>query len=64
MAKIAIGAVVMVIALFKIYQNIFVPLVLKKEMKEEDDSPKAKVLRVICLITGGVVTEHSISEVH
>ena len=55
MAKIAIGAVVMVIALFKIYQNIIVPLVLKKEMKEEDDSPKAKVLRVICLITGGVV---------
>ena len=55
MAKIAIGAVVMVIALFKIYQNIIVPLVLKKEMKEEDDSPKAKVLRVICLITGGIV---------
>lgn len=55
-AKIGIGAAVTIIALFKIYQNIVVPCVLKKEKKEEaPDTMGKKVFRISCLLVGGVV---------
>lgn len=55
-AKIGIGGAVTLIALFKIYQNIISPLVLKKPVVEDapDTLPK-KIFRMTCLIVGGVV---------
>ena len=43
-AKIAIGAAVVVIALMRIYQHIFVP-----------DTMTKKIMRIVCLVIGGVV---------
>lgn len=56
MAKIGIGAAVTVIALFKIFQNIINPLVLKKvKSEEEPDTLGKKIFRVSCLVIGGTV---------
>lgn len=55
-AKIGIGTAVTLIALFKIYQNIISPLVLKKVKTEEDaDTFGKKLFRLTCLVVGGTV---------
>ena len=56
-AKICIGSAVSVIALMKVYQNIFKPLVLKKEVDidAETDTTAKKIFRYTCLAVGGVV---------
>ena len=57
-AKIAIGAAVVVIALMRIYQHIFVPYVLKRTEETEDGTPDTmtkKIMRIVCLVIGGAV---------
>ena len=54
-AKICIGAMVTFIALMNIYKHIIKPLVLKKEVEEEVDTPFRTALRYGCLVLGGIV---------
>lgn len=55
-AKVGIGIAVTIIASFKIYQNIFIPFVLKKVKNEEEkDTVAKKIFRFTCLIVGGAV---------
>ncbi len=54
-AKIGIGGMVTFIALMKIYQNIFKPLVLKKDPEEQADTTLNKIFRYFCLGLGGIV---------
>ena len=54
-AKLAIGAVVMFIALMNIWNHIVKPLVLKIPTVEKEDGSVMKVIRFIFLIAGGIV---------
>ncbi|HEY9575299.1 MAG TPA: sulfite exporter TauE/SafE family protein [Lachnospiraceae bacterium] len=55
-AKLAIGAMVTLIALMNIVKHIINPLVLKKQVVEETvDTTGKKIFRYGCLILGGIV---------
>ena len=55
-ASIIIGGLVTFIALMNIYKSIIVPLILKKEVKEDvEDMTAKKALRYLCLAVGGIV---------
>lgn len=54
-AKLAIGAVVVFIALMNIWNHIVKPLVLKIPTVEKEDGPAMKVVRIIFLVAGGMV---------
>ena len=55
-AKIIIVGLVTGIALMNIYKSIIVPLVLKKEVNEnEEDTTGKKIFRYVCLALGGIV---------
>ncbi len=55
--KIAISAVVILIAVINIYKHIFKPLVLKQVVAEDEvsDTPFSKAIRMVCLLVGGIV---------
>lgn len=55
-AKVAIGTMVTFIAVMNIYKHIVAPIILKKEIKEEEpDTFAKKIFRYGALIVGGVV---------
>lgn len=55
-ARVSIGAMVTLIALINVYNHIFKPFVLKKEVVvDAPDTLFKKILRYGCLILGGVV---------
>lgn len=56
-AKVGIGGAVTIIATMNIYKHIIKPLVLKKEVNQEDeeDTLSKKIFRYSCLIIGGIV---------
>lgn len=55
-AKICIGAMITVIALMGVYNNIVKTLILKQESREDEpDTTVKKLLRYGCLMLGGIV---------